>query len=261
MVPVGPDLVAPEVPGRGQPGPVLDGKATTVGQLFTLSGAATSGRADQHYVMRSDGLSPVSETGLALLLADPHTRAAYESRQVESLPLSSAALGDVSLSRDRSVNPLHPQAPPKPVEVSADKVPCVQIAMDGRAGPAARIALGKPPPAVDTPPVLATRDRRLADLVVVEPGAGLLIQDQPAPGVTDGALHLLVDTGVRYPLADTEVAEVLGYRGIAPTPVPAALLDLIPAGRLLDPAAARATLPAAQAPPTAEKEVLPSTSG
>ena len=64
----------------------------------------------------------------------------------------------------------------------------------------------------------------------------------PAPGVTDGAWYLLVDTGVRYPLAGRDVAEMLGYGAVSPTLVPAGLLDLIPSGRSLDPQAARATL-------------------
>jgi hypothetical protein len=60
---------------------------------------------------------------------------------------------------------------------------------------------------------------------------------------------------VRYPLASTEVADVLGYRDVAPVPVPAALLDLIPVGRSLDPVAARATIPAAGAAAIEAREV------
>ncbi len=259
VVPAGPDLVAPEVPGRGQPGPVIDGRRTTVGQLFTLS--ATTGAAGQSYVVRTDGLSPVSATGLALLLADPRTRLAYPSSPVAPLPLTAAALATGPLSRDRSINPQHPPSPPMVTDVGAGRAPCVQVDLDAAKGPQARIAVGNAPAADDTPPALATRDRRLADRVVVEPGAGLLMRDQAAPGVADGTLHLLTDTGVRYPLSSADVAGVLGYGGVAPMPVPAELLDLIPAGNLLDPVAARATVPAGQPASTPGKEEPLTTSG
>jgi type VII secretion protein EccB len=83
----------------------------------------------------------------------------------------------------------------------------------------------------------------LADKVTVAPGAGLLIRDLPAPGVADGAWCLLVDTGYRYPLPDDNIAATLGYGNVAAVPVPTTLLSLIPAGRPLDPEAAKKTQP------------------
>lgn len=244
VVPAGPDLNAPDLPGRGQPGPVIDGQRTTVGQLFQVSEAVTGRTGVENYVVRTDGLSPVTTTGAALLLADPRTKVSYPNGAVRALALTAAGLAQGPISRDQTVNPLHPPAPPVAANVGPDRAACVQVTMDADKGPQASIALGSPPPAGPATSVVTVRDPRLADRVVVEPGAGLLIQDQPAPGVMNGTLHLLVDTGVRYPLAGADAAKALGYGEVTAIPVPAALLDLIPAGRTLSLEAARATLPA-----------------
>lgn len=71
-LPAGPDLVAPAVERAGSAGPELGGRPTRVGQLFTL---AVPGADERHYVLRPDGLAPLTATELALLLADPRTRA------------------------------------------------------------------------------------------------------------------------------------------------------------------------------------------
>ncbi|WP_238009820.1 type VII secretion protein EccB [Dactylosporangium sp. AC04546] len=243
VVPAGPDLAAPDTPGRGRPGPVIGGTASKVGQLFKLTEAVAGQPDGQHYLVRTDGLSPVTATGAALLLVDPRTAQAYPGGQVRALPLTPAALAGAPMSVDQTVNPLHPAAPPALAQPAPGTAPCLQVTVDAKEGPTARIALGEPPAVPETPAVVAVREPRLADRVVVQPGAGLLIRDQPAPGVADGTLHLLVDTGVRYPLAGTSVAEVLGYGAATPVPVPAALLDLIPVGPSLDPETAKATIP------------------
>ena len=56
---------------------------------------------------------------------------------------------------------------------------------------------------------------------------------------------LVVDIGVRFPLSKADVADKLGYRGVAPVSVPGPLLDLLPVGPSLDPEAAKATMPVA----------------
>lgn len=242
-LPAGPDLTAPPVPGRGEAGPTIEGSPTVVGQLFKVDDAVTNGTGDEYYVVRSDGLSPVTLTGAALLLADPATRQAYPAGAVQAQPLTTATLATAPRSQVVSVNPAHPARPPEPAALGPSEAPCVQLVMDADGGPQVQVAIGTPPPP-PAEPVVASDDQRLADQVRVEPGTGLLIRDQPAPGVDGGALHLLVSTGVRYPLANDEVAGTLGYDGVTATPVPAALLALIPAGPPLDPEAAHATIPA-----------------
>jgi type VII secretion protein EccB len=246
-LPAGNDLVAPDVPDRGRNGPVVDGRPTLVGQVLKASAVASGAGDSQYYLVRPDGLSPLTATGAALLLANPETRKAYSGATVEALPVSPATIASMRQSRSSSVNSQMPASAPKLAEVNNDQAPCLQLAMDAGSGVSVRVAVGSEPSAASAKAPTsaglagAVGDPRLADLVVVEPGTGLLIRDQPAPGVADGALHLLVDCGMQYPLPSEEVAKTLGYEQVSPTPVPGAVLALLPAGQPLDPLAARAT--------------------
>jgi hypothetical protein len=74
--------------------------------------------------------------------------------------------------------------------------------------------------------------------VAVPPGGGRLVRDLPVPGAADGTVYLITDLGVRYPLPSKEVVSKLGYGSVIPLPVPSLLLGLVPAGPVLDPAAA-----------------------
>ncbi|MFD0598243.1 type VII secretion protein EccB [Catellatospora coxensis] len=65
------------------------------------------------------------------------------------------------------------------------------------------------------------------------------MRPETAPGTPGSATWLITDIGVRYPMSDAAVA-ALGYSGVAPVTMPATLLALVPAGPLLDPAAAAA---------------------
>jgi hypothetical protein len=141
-----------------------------------------------------------------------------------------------------TVNQQLPDKPPPLVAVQAGEVPCVQLTMNGANGPTAQLGLRTAAAPGGTGSADPGGSRLLADQMVVAPGAGLLIRNQPAPGVADGALYLLVDIGVRYPMS-TDAVRALGYDTVNPTPVPAPLLDLVPTGPPLDPAAAHATEP------------------
>ncbi len=241
-VPAGPDLVAPNIGGRGRPGPAVDGHPTLIGQLYQVSGFV-GGASNEYYVVFADGLAPVTPTGAALLLADPKTKQAYPTGSVQVLSLSTAGLGAAPRSGISAINPQLPPTPPKLAAVGPGSVPCVRLSMNAGTGPAAQIGIASTARAAGGPAAAGGGDRLLADRVVVDPGAGLLMRDQPAPGATDGALYLLVDTGVRYPLPSKDVSQVLGYEEATAIPVPATLLALVPVGPPLDPAAARATEP------------------
>ncbi len=246
-LPAGNDLVAPDVPDRGRNGPLVGGRPTVAGQVLKASAVASGTGDSQYYLVRPDGLSPLTATGAALLLASPETRKAYPGATVEALQVVPAAIAAAPQSRSSSVNPQMPASAPKPAELDGGQAPCLQLAMDAGNGVSVQVAVGSEPSAASAKAAPsaglaeAVGDPRLADLVVVEPGTGLLIRDQPAPGVADGALHLLVDCGMQYPLSSGDVAKTLGYEQVSPTPVPGAVLALLPAGQPLDPLAARAT--------------------
>ena len=53
----------------------------------------------------------------------------------------------------------------------------------------------------------------------------------------------MTDQGVRYPVTSADVLPMLGYAGVRPTRLPAAVVALLPGGRALDPTAATAPAP------------------
>jgi type VII secretion protein EccB len=277
-LPAGPDLASPQVPGRGRPGQRVRGRPARVGQVFAVPGAS----GEQFFLLARDGLAALSPTGAALALADPRIKDAYPGQRPHLLRLDAAGLAAAPRTDRAVVDPGLPVTPPALADNPAGLPPCLQITVGGRAGADVRVALapeaggpaplrqlaasvgggndkqggqpGPPPPVNPGPSVPAApagpdpEDAAgQADEVGVEPGAGLLVRALPAPGVADGAKFLLVDIGVRYPLPDDQAAAALGYADAAPVPVPVPtiLLGLIPAGRPLDPEAAKQTQPIA----------------
>ncbi|MBB5874191.1 type VII secretion protein EccB [Allocatelliglobosispora scoriae] len=236
-IPAGPDLSAEYVASRGTAGARIGGQTTVVGQLFKVDGVE-GGTGTQYFVMRSDGLSPLTATGAALQLADPGVRTAYPGRAVTMLDLTPAALAGAPRSPFSSPNPALPAQPPRIMTIAQGELPCLLI-RHGTDGP--QVSVGVAVPGVK----LATEAAPAgADTIVVEAGRGLLMRDLPAPGVTNGTLYLLADTGIRYPLAEADVAAALGYAAGSALPVPGEILALLPVGRPLDPVAARLTVPA-----------------
>ena len=239
-LPAGPDLAPPAISGRGTAGPSIDGRQGVVGQVFRVVGEA--GAPTQYFVLRSDGLSPLSPLGAALMLADPVTRAAYPGGGVATLELSADALARAPRSTVSSVTAGLPAQAPAVLDFAPGQVPCLSLHLqaDGvtvRAGTDA-----DPGVAADVPDA---HDPARADRVEVEGGTGLLLRDLPAPGVTTGAVYLLVDNGIRYPVPDEQTVGVLGYGELMPLAVPATVLALVPVGSALDQTAAHTTVPGA----------------
>ena len=73
-------------------------------------------------------------------------------------------------------------------------------------------------------------------------GHGAVVAEQPAPGASSGTVYVITDTGMKYPVSGAEARAALGYGGVGPVGVPAAVLALFPTGVTLDPAQARRTL-------------------
>lgn len=239
-LPAGPDLAPPDLPGRGGPGPEIAEQPTLVGQLFKVESAVGQ---EQFFLVTPDGLAPLTPAGAALVLGDSRTRSAYPNGRVTALPLDPAALASAPLAEKGRLDPGLPATPPQVLSETGDAVPCLQIVVGSADGAEVRVALGSPPAPKAARSGAATTGGSLADQVTVEPGSGLLARDLPAPGVANGTRYLVTDTGVRYPLPGDAVVGTLGYGGVSQVPVPTTLLGLIPAGRPLDPAAARSGAP------------------
>ncbi|MFI1829717.1 type VII secretion protein EccB [Streptomyces sp. NPDC020412] len=250
-LPAGPDLAAPAIEGAGKAGPELGGRPTTVGQLFTL---AVPGADERHYVLRADGLAPVTATELALLLADPRTRAkAYDGATPIPAALTSDALqGNLAPDAGRTARPGQvPETPPKAVSVPRDRTPCALVTPDGE-GTRFGVALA---PTADLGP-LAQHSAGVAaaaclpvDRVAVRPGRGSLVRLVGAGGgELGGTLYLVTETGVKYRLASLAAVQALGYQDVTPGEMPALMLAMLPSGPDLSTEAAEAGRSSVTAP-------------
>ncbi len=242
-IPAGPDLAAPTIDGIGQSGPSVGGRPSLVGQVFQVRDRLVG--SEQLYVARADGLAPLSRTQAALLLATPGVRAAYPNGGVAPVQVGPDALSGVPLRPAAALGGGAPATPPAPMDVPQGASVCAWHALGSAAESAAALALL--PTQVVTAGTTAV-DRRggdgTADRIAIDAGGGVLAAQTAAPGAPPGAVYLVAGPGVRYPLADTSVAGVLGYSGVTPLAAPAALLALLPQGPTLSTAAALQNRPA-----------------
>ncbi|MEV7080015.1 type VII secretion protein EccB [Streptomyces sp. NPDC093516] len=247
----GPDLVAPEVAGRGGAGPSLDGTASVVGQVFQ---AEVPG-SDEHpyYLLREEGLTPVTATQAALVLGDPHTRdKAYAGHTPRAIPVSADALKQHLAPGAEGRSPVTaglPAEPPKPTVVAADQAACtgVQPGTDGTKVSTVLVAADALTPVAQPSPDVA-RACLPVDAVVARPGHAALVRALGAGGTTMGTTTYLVDdTGTKFRLPTAKALEALGYQEGRATALPSPLLSMLPTGPTLDPdAATGATAPTMQ---------------
>ncbi|MDA3627901.1 type VII secretion protein EccB [Saccharopolyspora sp. WRP15-2] len=235
-LPTGPDLVAPEVAGRGNPGPQLAGAPSVVGQLFRDA-------AGKPYLLAESGLVPLTDTLFKLISGDPRTQAAayggqpVQPRQIGASDItahSAPAAAKDELTRGGAF----PAAPPQLVGDDDKQALCVSTTpapavtsvslVDRSVVDAARPTLPQPGIALS-----CTRP----DRVGVEPGTGVLVAVEPSGETPSPTLFLVADNGVKYPVPSAEVAGALGYAA-PPVAMPALLVDQLATGPALDPAAA-----------------------
>jgi type VII secretion protein EccB len=231
----GPDFAPPVIAGFGKPvarGPA--GRSARIGQVFV-----TSPGAPQFYVLTRQGLAPVTVTEAKLLDAIPGQPAQG------TVTTAQAAGHHGSLSADGM-----PLTMPTPANrnISPQAPLCVVYSGPPATGPVAgRVTVGGRVPAGG----LATSGGGYVNRIAMKPGSAALAAVVPAlpssasapvpsgqrPAVTS---YFLITGGVRYGLATPGVAAVLGYDlARQQTLVPASVVDEIPQGPALDPAAAR----------------------
>ncbi|WP_033288620.1 type VII secretion protein EccB [Amycolatopsis jejuensis] len=225
------DMAVPDTPGAGGTGVTIDGRQSTVGQIYQVRNPAIN--SDQLYLVRSDGVVALSRTAAALLLAAPGTKAAYSGSRVELIQVGPAALAGVpnSTSGPNLMADL-PQAPPEIVNPSSSAAACVGIPPQGKGD--AEVTVGLLPVNVVTGMPLALHPAgAAADRISIPAGHGVLAKEVAAPGANPGATYLITETGTKYPLASPEVATALGYSDGSAVSVPAELLALLPRGPVL----------------------------
>ncbi|MDP9797590.1 type VII secretion protein EccB [Catenuloplanes nepalensis] len=236
-IPAGPNLAPVELPGQGSPAEEpVDGRSAAVGTVFRVG--------DRFYVLAESGLAPVGNL-MAQLFQDngaevrdttaqeADRRQATTRVEPDGFPSEMPRLSQTVTNRSNSaICDFYDVGDNRnTVEVYATRPAELAAALDDGTDSATRAAT-------------ATVDR-----VLVTGGTGALIQPAlpggtAAPGST---VFLLTDEGRMFALgtAGGDAKTALGYGGSSPSPVPASLIDLIPAGPTLDIELARRTVTSA----------------
>lgn len=239
----GPSLAPPAVPGRGGEGPALDGEPSRVGQVFKVQ---VPGGDSSYYVLREDGLAPLTSLGAALLLGAPATqKQAYDG---ESPRVRTVGTDTLRRHRSKVRTPLPdtaelPATPPEPQSVHRGDALCAKVeggpkgvrittalAPVNSLGPVA-VSAGTPGP-LKAPCVQP-------DARVVRPGHGALVRARNASGALHAdTTYLVAQNGVKYRVPSKKSLRALGYTSDDVAAVPASLLATLPTGADLDRAAA-----------------------
>jgi type VII secretion protein EccB len=238
-IPPGPAIVAPTIPGAGQPGPAVAGRPGTIGQVYESAG--------QSYVLLGDGLSPIGDVMRRVLLAsggEPEGVSANDANE--------------ALSRTEQFDAGFPQVVPTMLFPDAPAQQVCAVTGDpedpGNDDMTVR-AYAEAPDTSRLPPAPGAQQNgpdgvRLADVVEMVPGTAALVRVQPAPG--DRTLvtttYLVTDQGLKYAFQTERTDQIgniqvwLGYGGVPPVPVPQPLLSLLAPGPVLDPVVARSSM-------------------
>jgi len=220
-IPAGRDLRTVTIPRVGQAGPVVGATPTRIGQVLSTG-------AGELYLVRAEGLAVTTETEAWLMLGGPGGAAAYPGDRPHPLPVAAA---DVAAAPRVAAEHGYPARLPRPVPISPHATVCadrewISVSTGLPAG-AAPVTMNAPGAATE---------------VSVPGGHGAVVAEQPAPGASSGTVYVITDTGMKYPVSGAEARAALGYGGVGPVGVPAAVLALFPTGVTLDPAQARRTL-------------------
>ena len=233
-LPAGEPLRLEPVAGRGGPSTAVAGGV--VGQVRVVR----SGDGAQYYQVAVDRIVEITEVQAAVLLADPATAAlAYGGGVAQALPLSAAEAN--TAARVELPDPV-PTDPPATAPAMAEVDGPEETVCAGFSGADGipELAVGA---TVDTTeaspsPQQAAAGTVLADLVVVAPGTGALVEARPSGEARRGALFLVTDEGWAYPVPSADAAARLGYGGVEPVAMPDQLVARVPAGPALSVTAA-----------------------
>ncbi|MFS8480257.1 MAG: type VII secretion protein EccB, partial [Micromonosporaceae bacterium] len=233
-LPAGVDLARIALDGRGtRSAAVPDAR---VGEVYVVEG---QGGGRQHVVVVRDGLAVVTQLEADLLIGDPLTASMVGQVDVEPMSLGRYALlpkvGELRPANELSLPAATPTLTP-----AGDGVCAVFRDADG----VAEVRTSVPVPAADVPRTGSGTGGGavLADRVAVPPGGGAVVEAMASPRAGAGTFSVVTDLGLRYEVPGPDVLAMLGFGEVAPLRLPTGLVALLPAGRALDPAAARSPL-------------------
>lgn len=198
----------------------MAGTSASVGRLFRTDVSGVS----HYYVLRTDGIAPLTATESALLATEPG-----EQQPSQVSPTDIAA---VQASSDTSL--MH-------------RLPDLLNAHDTTADGGAALCLLHPADGGHNAVVRETGAAAAASAaVLVPPDRAVLALPPHNPAHFDTPdPYLITDRGVKYELVG-QAAEALGYGSVTPRTFPTAVLDQIPTGVRLTRSQALAAVPGAR---------------
>ncbi|MET7287428.1 type VII secretion protein EccB [Streptomyces sp. NPDC005573] len=216
-LPSGPAIAPPAIPGTGSKGTAVAGDPAVIGQVFRAVIRDTS----HYYVLKADGLAPLSATEAALIAAGPGGHGPVR--------VSPADIAAVRASGDTTLMHRIPDLlDGKDATADGGAALCLLYSADGRTVTVVRETGG------------AATAR--ASVIVPPDAAVLAAPPKDSAGGTTSDAYLITDQGVKHRL-DGQAAEALGYGGVTPRSLPAGLLARIPSGVRLTRAQAVAPVP------------------
>ncbi|HLI38748.1 MAG TPA: type VII secretion protein EccB [Streptosporangiaceae bacterium] len=227
-VPRGPGFGV-SVPGMGNRVTGPAGGTAAIGQVYKVS---TVGGAQYYALVGSDKLAPITQTQARLLQFTPGERGLKTLLPSQLAGRSFGTLASPGLPA--SIPPVVPVSGPEPL--------CVSYSGGGRRL-AMQVTLGGQMPSGGVP----VSGPAGAGQIALPPGRGALVGVTPTAGQGSAVTYFLVSGGRRYALASQDVAAMLGYDLQKQSVLlPAGVVDLIPQGPALDPAAAARPVAAAR---------------
>jgi type VII secretion protein EccB len=198
------------------------------GQLLVMQ---TPGGATQHFLAQPDQLLPISELSFDIQLALPQTAAAYSGEPFPMVLSPSSVTGAKVAAAPQGTDTSPPVNRPVFAPAGTDMTTLCLAFDSGSFVPRVIVAPGLPPVASQN----ATAGRTaggvaLADYVIVPPGKLAIAQVMSSPTDPAGAMALVTDMGVAYPVANADVLGWLGYSAVPPIRVPAGLMARMPQG-------------------------------
>jgi len=205
-LPGGADLGPAPIEGYGSAGPKIAGKNRTVGTLFRQQ---PSGGAEQFFVLRPDGLAPISPTEFLL--------AAARGSGPAPIRIEAADVVAAKRSADRTLLDRLPDLTEvSPVEPGG-------LVLCQRQTPVDESTFRST--IVYTTPAAAALDSH----VIAAPGTGMTVVPPTRGSSFRQPVTYISENGVAYPVADTDTLRALRLDG-TPVPFPPSLLAVLPKG-------------------------------
>jgi type VII secretion protein EccB len=235
IIPELPPITAPGIPGFGSPGPQsLSG--FMVGDVIRIERASTT----EYFVVLEGGVQRIGAVAADLI------RFAAARPGAEITPVAPAAIADIPVLGALPVAEF-------PDQIDAPLADDVSVLCSSWAKGKVTIAAGAGLPLsnrqVPIPLAQADGEGPAVDAVFVPPGRSAYVASTGTAAATG---QLVTDTGVRYPIADTDAAHTLGLPD-HPEPGPWPLLMMLPEGPEISRAAALLARDVLAAPPRASR--------